>query len=155
MIVCLAKDNLIGDKNPIGNGLLWHSAEELKYYKSKTVGNIVLFGKNTASYVPINLLKKTREVIILEREMKIKEIKEKYKDTHKDIFICGGYTIYKYYLENETIDKIYISKLKPHIEILEAKNPLYFPNVEDYGYKLVENIEYQDFIASTYEKISK
>ena len=25
MIVCVAENNLIGDKNPTGNGLLWHS----------------------------------------------------------------------------------------------------------------------------------
>ena len=35
MIVCVGKDNLIGDKVPEGNGLLWHSMEELNYYKSK------------------------------------------------------------------------------------------------------------------------
>ena len=33
MIVCVAENNLIGDKNPTGNGLLWHSKEELAYYK--------------------------------------------------------------------------------------------------------------------------
>ncbi|MBM6823310.1 hypothetical protein H5986_11750, partial [Fusobacterium mortiferum] len=32
--------------NPTGNGLLWHSKEELAYYKEKTVGNVVIFEKN-------------------------------------------------------------------------------------------------------------
>ena len=58
MIVCVGENNLIGDKVPTGNGLLWHSMEELQYYKSKTIGNVVLFGENTAKYVPINLMKK-------------------------------------------------------------------------------------------------
>ena len=49
IIVCVAENNLIGDKVPEGNGLLWHSLEELNYYKSKTVGNVVLFGENTAA----------------------------------------------------------------------------------------------------------
>ena len=44
MIVCVAENNLIGDRVPEGNGLLWHSMEELNYYKSKTIGNVVLFG---------------------------------------------------------------------------------------------------------------
>ena len=35
MIVCVAENNLIGDKNPTGNGLLWHSKEELAYYKER------------------------------------------------------------------------------------------------------------------------
>ena len=111
MIVCVAENNLIGDKVPEGNGLLWHSLEELNYYKSKTVGNVVLFGENTAKYVPINLMKKNREVIVLTLDSKLKDIMEQYKDSGKDIFICGGYTIYKYYLDNYEIDEIYISKL--------------------------------------------
>lgn len=65
LIVCVGKDNLIGDKVPVGNGLLWHSMEELQYYKSKTVGNVVLFGENTAKYVPLNLMKKTEKLLFL------------------------------------------------------------------------------------------
>lgn len=153
MIVCLGENNLMGDKNPTGNGLLWHSMEELKYYKSRTVGNIVLFGQNTAKYVPLNLMRKTREVIVLDKETKIEDIKEKYKDTDKDIFICGGYTIYKYYLDNYEIDNIYISRLKSCVEVAEAKNPLYFPNVEDYGYKMISKDDsFNDFIAYLYSK---
>ena len=63
MIVCVAENNLIGDKNPTGNGLLWHSKEELAYYKERTIGNVVIFGKNTAKYVPLELMKKNRDVI--------------------------------------------------------------------------------------------
>ena len=133
LIVCVGKDNLIGDKVPVGNGLLWHSMEELQYYKSKTVGNVVLFGENTAKYVPLNLMKK-------------------YEDSGKNIFVCGGYTIYKYYLDNYELDEIYISKLKPHVEVAEAQNPLYFPDVEKYGYKLVSETEYNDFTACVYKK---
>lgn len=104
MIVCVGENNLIGDKVPTGNGLLWHSMEELQYYKSKTIGNVVLFGENTAKYVPINLMKKNREVIVLTLESRLEDIMKQYEDSGKDIFICGGYTIYKYYLENYEID---------------------------------------------------
>ena len=152
MIVCVGENNLIGDKVPEGNGLLWHSLEELNYYKSKTIGNVVLFGENTAKYVPINLMKKNREVIVLTFDSKIEDIIEKYKNTGKDIFICGGYTIYKYYLENYEIDEIYISKLKSHVKVASASTPLYFPDVENYGYKLVSETDYNDFTATIYKK---
>lgn len=152
MIVCVGKNNLIGDRVPVGNGLLWHSMEELNYYKSKTIGNVVLFGENTAKYVPVNLMKKNREVVVLTLDTKLEDIKKQYEGSGKDIFVCGGYTIYKYYLDNYDIDEIYISKLKPHVEVAEASNPLYFPNVEDYGYKLVSETEYNDFIACVYKK---
>ncbi|MEJ6465093.1 dihydrofolate reductase [Fusobacterium ulcerans] len=152
MIVCVGENNLIGDRVPEGNGLLWHSMEELNYYKSKTIGNVVLFGENTAKYVPLNLMKKNREVIVLTLDSKLEDIMEQYKNSGKDIFICGGYTIYKYYLDNYEIDEIYISKLKPHVEVAHASNPLYFPDVEKYGYKLVSEIDYNDFTATMYKK---
>lgn len=42
MIVCISEDNLIGDANPDGNGLLWHIKEELLYFKSITLGHTLL-----------------------------------------------------------------------------------------------------------------
>lgn len=152
MIVCVAKDNLIGDKNPEGNGLLWHSKEELNYYKDKTIGNVVIFGKNTAKCVPIELMKKNREVIVVSSKDNFDEIVEKYENSEKEIFICGGATVYKSYLEKYKLDNIYISVLKPHIEVKTPNEPLYFPYVERYGYKVVEKKEYNDFIAYTYQK---
>ena len=150
--MCVAKDNLIGDKNPEGNGLLWHSKEELLFYKEKTVGNVVLFGTNTAKYVPIKLMEKTRDVVVMSSKDKIEDVIKKYENTGKELFICGGATVYKYYLENYPLDKLYISKLKENVEVKEAKNPLYLPNVEEYGYKIVDQMEYNDFISYIYEK---
>ena len=76
MIVCVGKDNLIGDRTPDenSNGMLWHVKEELMYFKSKTIGNTVLFGGTTAKYVPIELMKKNREVIEKCKEQDIKVI---------------------------------------------------------------------------------
>lgn len=155
LIVCVAKDNLIGDKNPEGNGLLWHSKEELLFYKEKTVGNVVLFGTNTAKYVPIKLMEKTRDVVVMSSKDKIEDVIKKYENTGKELFICGGATVYKYYLENYPLDKLYISKLKENVEVKEAKNPLYLPNVEEYGYKIVDQMEYNDFISYIYMKRNK
>lgn len=44
MIVCISEDNLIGDANPDGNGLLWHIKEEL-IFKSITLGHTLLLVK--------------------------------------------------------------------------------------------------------------
>jgi len=151
LIVCLAKDNLIGDANPTGNGLLWHTKEELEYYKSKTVGNVVLFGLNTSKVVPINLMKKNRTVEVLDFDVNIDELLKKYENSEMDIFICGGYSVYKYFLENYKLDNLYISRLKDHIKVEHANNPLYFPNVEDLGYHLDSSSEYNDFFAEIYK----
>ena len=154
LIVCVGKNNLIGDRTPDegSNGMLWHIKEELIYFKSKTVGNTVLFGGTTAKYVPIELMKKNREVIILHRNMDIQKLIEDLTLENKTIFIAGGYSIYKYFLDNFEIDEIFFSKIKDSVEVKKAVEPLYFPNIKDYGYKIVDKKDYEEFIAYVYKK---
>ncbi len=153
LIVCTAENNLIGDKKPTGNGLLWHSKEELQYYKESTIGNVVLFGKVTASCVPLELMKKNRDVIVLDRTTDISKLIKNYENTGKDIFICGGATIYKYFLENFNIDELLISKLKPHVKVEKANEPVYFPDVTKFGYKLKSvDTTHEDFDVYVYTK---
>ena len=154
LIVCVGKDNLIGDRTPDedSNGMLWHIKEELIYFKSKTVGNTVLFGGTTAKYVPIELMKKNREVIVLHRNMNVPKLIEDLTLQNKTIFIAGGYSIYKYFLDNFVIDEIFLSKIKDSVEVKKAVEPLYFPNIEDYGYKIVDKKDYEEFVAYVYKK---
>jgi len=154
LIVCVGKDNLIGDRTPDenSNGMLWHIKEELIYFKSKTIGNTVLFGGTTAKYVPIELMQKNREVIILHRNMDIAKLIEDLTLQNKTIFIAGGYSIYKYFLDNFEIDGIFLSKIKDTVEVKKAVEPLYLPNIEDYGYKIVDKKDYEEFTAYVYKK---
>ena len=154
MIVCVGKDNLIGDRTPDknSNGMLWYIKEELMYFKSKTIGNTVLFGGTTAKYVPIELMKKNREVIVLHRNMNVPKIIEDLTLENKTIFIAGGYSIYKYFLDNFEIDEIFFSKIKDSVEVKGAVEPLYLPNIEDYGYKMVDKKDYKEFVAYVYKK---
>jgi len=128
LIVCVGKDNLIGDRTPDenSNGMLWHIKEELIYFKNKTIGNTVLFGGTTAKYVPVELMKKNREVITLHRNMDIPKLIEDLTLQNKTIFIAGGYSIYKYFLDNFEIDEIFLSKIKDSVEVKKAVEPLYF-----------------------------
>jgi len=154
LIVCVGKDNLIGDRTPDedSNGMLWHIKEELIYFKNKTIGNTVLFGGTTAKYVPVELMKKNREVIVLHRNMNIANLIEDLTLQNKTIFIAGGYSIYKYFLDNFEIDEIFLSKIKDTVEVKKAVEPLYLPNIEDYGYKIVDKKDYEEFIAYVYKK---
>lgn len=151
MIICVGPDNLIGDKYPQGNGMLWHIKEELIYFKNITMGNTLLFGASTAKVVPIELMKKNREVIILHRDMNIPKLVENLTNENKTIFICGGYSIYKYFLDNFKIDEIYLSKIKDTVHINEAKEALYLPKVENYGYEITSAKEYEEFTAYIYK----
>lgn len=155
LIVCVGPDNIIGDRVPQGNGMLWHIKEELLYFKSLTVGNTVLFGASTAKVVPVELMKKNREVIILHRNMNVPKLIEDLTAENKTIFICGGYSIYKYFLDNFEIDEIYLSKIKDSVKVLKATEPLYLPRVEDYGYEIVSSKEFEEFTAYIYKLKNK
>lgn len=154
LIVCVGKDNLIGDRTPDknSNGMLWYIKEELLYFKEKTIGNTLLFGGTTAKYIPIDIMKKNREVIVLHRNMNIPKLIEDLTLDNKEIFICGGYSIYKYFLDNFDIDEIYLSKIKDSVEVKKSNEPLYLPNIEDYGYKIANKKIYKEFIAHVYKK---
>lgn len=152
LIVCLGKDGLIGDANPVGNGLLWHSKEELTHYRETTRGHVTLFGKKTGAVVPVEIMRKTRDVIILDRDTDIDKILRDNANNGKIVFVCGGLSIYEYFLKNYEMDELLISKLKAHVEILPVNDPLYFPHVEDFGYKLFETVECDDFIIEKYRK---
>lgn len=151
LIVCVGPNNLIGDKHPKGNGMLWHIKEELLYFKSLTIGNTVLFGASTAKVVPVELMKKNREVIILHRTMNVPKLIEDLTEQNKTIFICGGYSIYKYFLDNFEIDEIYFSKIKDSVAVSEAVEPLYLPRIEDYGYEVISCKDFEEFTAYIYK----
>lgn len=151
LIVCVGENNIIGDKNPTGNGLLWHIKEELLYFKSLTVNNILIFGKNTAKYVPINLMKKDREVFVLDDGINVENLLTDLSSKNKPIFICGGYSVYKYFLDNYIIENIYLSKIKNHVKVEKAEHPLYLPNIEDYGYEEISSKEFENFTAFIYK----
>lgn len=155
LIVCVGPDNIIGDRHPQGNGMLWHIKEELLYFKNLTLGNTLLFGASTAKVVPIELMKKNREVIILHRTMDIPKLIDDLTAENKIIFICGGYSIYKYFLENFEIDEIYLSKIKNTVKVNEATEPLYLPRIEDYGYEVVLSKEFDEFTAYIYRLKNK
>lgn len=155
MIVCVGPENIIGDKQPQGNGMLWHIKEELLYFKNITMGHTLLFGASTANVVPIELMRKNREVIVLHRNMNVPKLIEELNSQNKTIFICGGYSIYKYFLDNFEIDEIYLSKIKENVKISEAKEPLYLPKIEDYNYEIVSSKDFEEFTAYIYKLKNK
>lgn len=122
-IFAIGPDNVIGieDKMP------WHSKQDFYHYKNTTMGYPCLFGDRTFFGLPkypqagrynivCNPEYKT-EVIDTEngQYIKVASVEEGIKLAevfgHKKIFICGGRSIYKYCLENNFIDTIYLTQV--------------------------------------------
>lgn len=104
MIVAVAKNGVIG-KN---DGLAWRIPEDLKTFKGLTMGGVLYVGKKTASTLPPL---KGREVITLKREgyPTLKDIRHDHIIGDRPHWIIGGAAIYNAALEQDIVDRVYLS----------------------------------------------
>ena len=106
MIACVGKNLELG-KN---NDLIWHLPNDLKYFKKVTSGHVVVMGKNTFKSLP-KILPNRKNIVLtfpddsekfpdeVEVYHSIQEFLEAYKDFPEEIFIIGGASLYKQFLE--------------------------------------------------------
>lgn len=126
MISSVGKNRELG-KN---NGLIWHFKEDMKFFKDTTMGHTVVMGFNTYKSLPGDL--PGRHIIVVsfdpvdnvEYVNGIEPIIEKYKDSHEEIFICGGASIYKQFLPYA--DKLYLTE----IDAIDNEADTFFPEFD-------------------------
>ena len=120
MKIILAVDNnwAIGKDN----GMLFHIPSDLKHFKSKTLNNVVIMGRNT--YESMGSALPDRENIVLTRntDYKLEDAKvfnspdyilSYIKDSDKEVFVIGGsqiVDIFLPYCDEAIITKIYDSR---------------------------------------------
>ena len=108
----------IGLNNELGKcgDLIWKIPDDMKFFKSTTMGHIVVMGYNTYKSLPSTL--KGRKMIVLSRNNNIdnvevvrdyKEIIKRYENSIDEVFIIGGASIYKKYLEYAKI--MYLTRI--------------------------------------------
>ncbi len=121
----------IGKNNELGknNDLIWHLKEDLKFFKDLTTNHVIVMGRKTFESLPKMLSNRHHIVItsnnILNSEIEvfknIESFLETYKDYEEEIFIIGGSSIYKSFLNYS--NKLYLTEVDE-----EDKNAdVYFP----------------------------
>ncbi|MEZ5047163.1 MAG: dihydrofolate reductase [Chitinophagaceae bacterium] len=113
------------------NALPWHLSSDLKYFKKLTTGHSIVMGRKTFESIGRTL--PNRENIILTRNKNFKpdgtlvfHSKQELLDYAKlksQLFIIGGETIYKQFLD--TADTLYITKVETNIADADAFFPSY------------------------------
>jgi len=158
----------IGENNEIGanNDLLWHLGDDLKNFKKLTKGKVVIMGQKTYESLPIKPLPNRTNIIITDdpdiqydncvMAYDIKDSIEKanYWSDDNDIFVIGGGSIYKQFIN--LVDNLYITKV--HSIFKNADR--FFPKINENKWKIVfienykkdENNEF-DYSFMKYEKI--
>lgn len=130
-------------------GLLTHLPGDLKYYKAKTLGKVVVIGRKTLESFPgskplpgrtnivitHNAGYKADGCIICHSKDDVIEHLQAYEP--EDVFISGGAEIYSQFMEE--CDTFYVTKIYSSFEA-----DRYFPNLDELGYEPVWESELQE-----------
>jgi len=152
IIVAMDDDQLIGKKES-SNGMPWNNKEDLKHFKDTTMNQTILMGYTT--YKAIGRPLPNRKTIVVsfaefnddrvEVRTSLEEVIQEYKEMNKDLYICGGASIYKQCLP--IADQLLISRIPGKHE-----GETYFPDFKEYGFELKETIPFETFTLQKYRK---
>ena len=126
LIVAYAHNNVIGNKGRIP----WDIPDDREHFKQLTLGSIVVMGRRTFEEIykkfgaglpgreTIVISKTTnyeganyRTAISLEKALELAQS----LFPQKEIFICGGESVYKEAIESKLVNKMYITKIDADI----------------------------------------
>jgi len=161
VIACINYNNAIGWKE--SNSLIFHISGELQAFKKLTSdtidgkSNIVVMGSNTWNSLPRKPLMNRMNCVISSKYVKYNEENKGYKNfqsfptlqhfmnfakdnqsIYNDIYVIGGSSIYQYFLQNNLVDYLYLSK----IDTPNDFGDIFFPKVD---YSLFEEIYKESF----------
>jgi len=147
MVAAVSSNGVIGDSKT--NKMPWHCSEELKFFKSETMGKTLIMGRTTAESVG---KLPGRDAIVLSRNkhytlegfetMSMDNFLYEYeKNPEKEYMVCGGREIYELFLDYA--DYSIVSTLN-----FPAEGDVYLPVMNrknGYKFQIVEEIEYNEF----------
>ncbi len=151
IIVAVDKNWGIGRKN----ALLVHIPNDMKFFRSETLGKVIIMGRKTLESFPQGQPLAGRTNIVLTKDMNYKvkdaivvhsveEAIEKAKEISDDIYCIGGDSVYRQFLPY--CDLAYITKID---HAYEADS--YFPNLdEDPQWEMTAESEEQTYFDLTY-----
>jgi len=162
IIVAASTNNVIG-KN---NDLIWRLPVDTKFFKDKTLDHHIIMGRKNFESIPHKFrpLPNRENIIITRKENYVAPnciIKNNIKDTletanknkEEEVFIIGGGEIYKLALEENLVDRIYLTRIH-HV----FDGDTFFPNLSDewketYKEDFFKDEKHKyDFTFYTYEK---
>lgn len=162
LIVAVDKNWAIGYQNQ----LLVSIPSDMKFFREKTMGKVVVMGRKTLESFPNGMPLKNRVNIVLTKnetyQVKdarmvhtVEQLMEELKQySSEDVFVIGGESIYRLLLPY--CDTAYVTKIDHTFQA-----DTYFPNLDqEDGWQMVETSEENtcfdlEYYFTKYEKISK
>ena len=135
LIVAVSANGVIGKDND----LIWHLPRDMKFFKDTTQGHHVIMGRKNFESIPHKfkpLPNRTNVVItrqsgyLAEDCIVVNSVEESIevakKNGDEEPFIIGGGQIYKIALENNLIERIYLTRIHHNF-----KGDTFFPNLTE------------------------
>ena len=147
----------IGKNNELGkdNNLIWRLKGDLKFFKEITTNHVIVMGRKTFESLP-KMLPNRHHIVIssgnnFDKEIEvfnsIEKFLEKYKNYEEEIFIIGGSSIYKSFLEYS--NKLYLTEINKEDKNADVYFPLFDKSCWDKEYisdeKEENNIKYRRY----------
>ena len=120
-LIVATPNNLVIGKN---NQLIWNLPKDMKFFMDTTTGHPVIMGRKNYESIPEKYrpLKNRLNVIITRNKNYtangcivvnniLDSIKALAEKKYEEVFVIGGGEIYKRFLENELIDRMYITHI--------------------------------------------
>ena len=125
IIVAVSKNGVIGKDND----LIWHLPRDTKFFKDTTLGHHVIMGRKNFESIPhkYSPLPNRTNVIITRKDNYIADgcvvvnsirsaLQVAMQNKDEEPFIIGGGEIYKLSLEENLVDKIYLTMVHENFE---------------------------------------
>ncbi|MEA3405809.1 MAG: type 3 dihydrofolate reductase [Pseudomonadota bacterium] len=141
MIAAMAKNNVIGRDNDMP----WHLPDDLKFFKSKTVGKPVIMGRKTFESIGSRPLPNRPNIVISRNPNLVLEGVQVFTsveaalDTLRDyeeVIIMGGGQLYAQMLPRA--DRLYVTMIDAEIE-----GDTFFPNWQELAWKTLEKTRHE------------
>lgn len=144
IIVARADNRVIGKDND----LIWHMPHDLKYFKETTRGHYVLMGRKSFESIGkplpsrLNIIITRNPDYATEGALVVHNLKDALvladKQKQQEVFILGGGEIYRQALEQQLVDRIYLTEVKGSFE-----GDTYFPELDESQWQETHREEYQ------------
>lgn len=148
LIVAITENYAIGK----GGGLIFNIREDMKRFREKTSGGVVIMGRNTYESLPHGALPNRINYVVSSKSGKdtenlifVHSVEEAIDNAVKnyperDIWVIGGGQIYRYCLEKKLVDELHITRF--HRVVEDAT--IWFPTLDKEEWKQTQSEAYND-----------
>ena len=129
LIVAVSENGVIGRDG----GLPWRLSADLKHFKKTTMGHHLIIGRRTWDEVGKPLPGRTMVVVTRSHHFAVEGVRVAHSleealgiaRNDDEPFIGGGAHIYRMALENDRVDRIYLTRIHAEVE-----GDTYFPKID-------------------------